>query len=34
MLSAHYPQENGVPQGSVLSVTLFAVAINRMVNAV
>jgi potassium voltage-gated channel Eag-related subfamily H protein 8 len=28
-----YRQENGVPQGSVLSVTLFAVTINGMVNA-
>jgi potassium voltage-gated channel Eag-related subfamily H protein 8 len=31
-ISTLYPQENGVPQGSVLSVTLFAVAINGMVN--
>jgi hypothetical protein len=27
-------QENGVPQGSVLSVTLFAIAISGMVSAV
>jgi hypothetical protein len=34
VLSAPYPQENGVPQGSILSVILFTVAINVMVNAV
>jgi potassium voltage-gated channel Eag-related subfamily H protein 8 len=27
-------QENGVPQGSVLSVTLFAIAINSVVSAI
>lgn len=30
-LSDHYPQEQGVPQGSVMSVTLFALAINDIV---
>jgi potassium voltage-gated channel Eag-related subfamily H protein 8 len=34
LLSVRYPQENGVPQGSVISVTLFAVTINGMINAV
>jgi hypothetical protein len=34
VLSASYAQENGVPQVSVLNVTLFAVAINGMVNAI
>ena len=29
-----YPQENGVPQGSILSVTLFGVKINSIVKAV
>jgi ribonuclease HI len=33
-LSSYHPQENGVPQGSVLSCTLFAVAINSIVSAV
>jgi hypothetical protein len=33
-LSALSQQENGVPQGSVLSVTLFAIMINGMVSAV
>jgi hypothetical protein len=28
VLSVHYPQETGVPQGLILSVTLFAIAIN------
>ena len=33
-LSNEYPQENGVPQGSVLSVTLFAVKINSIVTCI
>lgn len=34
VFSDFYTQENGVPQGSVLSVTFFAVAINGLVNVV
>jgi hypothetical protein len=34
VLSVCYPEENMVPQGSILSATLFAVAINGTVNAV
>jgi hypothetical protein len=34
VLSARYPQENGVPQASVLSVTLFAISINGLVHSV
>jgi hypothetical protein len=34
VFSALYSQENGVPQGSVLTATLFAVAISVMVNTV
>jgi hypothetical protein len=34
VLSPLHPQESGVPQGSVLSVILFTVAINGIVNAV
>jgi hypothetical protein len=34
VLYARYSQENGVPQRSMLSVTLFAIAISGMVNAV
>ena len=32
-LSTPFVQENGVPQGSVLSVTLFAIAINGVIAA-
>jgi hypothetical protein len=32
-VSAGYRHENGVPQGSDLSVTPFTVAINRIINA-
>ena len=31
-LSSHFKQEEGVPQGSVLSVTCFSVAINKIVD--
>ena len=31
LLSPPFPQEEGVPQGSVLSVTLFAVTINNVI---
>jgi potassium voltage-gated channel Eag-related subfamily H protein 8 len=34
VLSASYSQENGVPQGLVLSFTLFSISINGLVNAV
>jgi hypothetical protein len=34
VLSVRYPEENGVPQGSVLRVTLFAISIDGLVNAV
>jgi hypothetical protein len=34
VLSMSNVQENGVPQGSVLSVTLFAMAINSVVSAI
>ena len=34
IMSDSHPLENGVPQGSVLSVTLFAIAINGIVSAV
>jgi hypothetical protein len=34
VLSVQYTQENGVPEGSVLSVTLIEVTINGMVNTV
>jgi hypothetical protein len=34
VLSARYPQENRVTQRTISSVTLFAIAINGMVNAV
>jgi hypothetical protein len=34
MLSARYSQDNGEPQRSVLSVTLFTIAINGMVNTI
>ena len=33
-LSSKFPQEEGVPQGSVLSVTCFAIAINSIMEAV
>lgn len=33
-LSQEYPQEAGVPQGSILSVTLFAIKINSIVEAI
>jgi hypothetical protein len=34
VLSARYPQENGVQQGSVLSVALFAISLNGLMNEV
>jgi hypothetical protein len=34
VFSAHYPQESGVPQGSILSQTLLTITINRMVKMV
>jgi ribonuclease HI len=34
ILSQNFTQENGVPQGSVLSVTLFAIAINAITDCV
>ena len=34
MLSSHYRQEEGVPQGSVLCVTLFALSINSVATVI
>jgi hypothetical protein len=33
VLSAPYQQQNGMPQGSVLSWTLFAIAVSEIVSA-
>ena len=32
--SSLYPQEEGIPQGSVLSVTLFSIAINSLMETI
>ena len=34
MISNKFELENGVPQGSILSVTLFLVAINSLINRI